>query len=97
MTEFQRKTYEKTINHIFSFVPDEDGITGTDIMNIIQHCVKTMPDNELDALFDMSKVLVEGEKLSKRFPRERKEYAVGMALLNIILKNAKEDQSDGQK
>ena len=88
ITEFQRKTYNKTIDHITAFVPDE-GITGADLLNIIEHCIKTMPDNELNALFDMS---ARGcIKRHEMFNRDKKEVAVGMALLNIIMKSANEE------
>lgn len=88
ITEFQRKTYNKTIDHIAAFIPDE-GITGVDLLNIIKHCVITMPDNELDALFDIS-----GTGRTDRhnmFDRDKKEAAVGMALLNIIMKSFTEE------
>lgn len=88
ITEFQRKTYNKTIDHIVAFIPDE-GITGADLLNIIEHCVKLMPDNELDALFDISGT---GRiKRHEKFNRDKKEVAVGMALLNIIMKSMNEE------
>lgn len=97
ITEFQRKTYEKTINHIFSFVPDEGGITGEDVLTIIKHCVVTIPDNELDALFDINAEKIHGIKRSKMFDRDKKEYAVGMSLLNIIMGAAEEGKKDEQE
>lgn len=91
ITEFQRKTYNKTIDHISSFIP-EDGITGADLLTVIEYCVKSMPDNELNALFDIS-----GAGRIKRhemFNRDEKEMAVGMALLNIIMKSMNEENPD---
>lgn len=94
ITEFQRKTYNKTIDHIAAFIPEE-GITGADLLNIIEHCVKLMPDNELDALFDMSaRGFIRRHEL---FNRDRKEVAVGMALLSIIMRSLNESPGETDK
>lgn len=94
ITEFQRKTYNKTIEHIAAFIPD-DGITGGDLLNVIEHCLKTMPDNELDALFDMS---ASGFiRRHEMFNRDKKEVAVGMALLSIIMKAMNEGSGEADK
>mgnify|MGYP007038241173 CR=1 FL=1 len=94
ITEFQRKTYNKTIDHIAAFIPDE-GITGADLLTVIEFCVKSMPDNEVDALFDISGAgRIDRHKM---FDRNEKEMAVGMALLSIIMKAVTEDGEDEQK
>lgn len=94
ITEFQRKTYNKTIDHIAAFIPD-DGISTVDLLNVIEHCVKTMPDNELNALFDIH---CDGRiKRHGMFNRDKKEFAVGMALVNNIMRSLNEEGKDEQK
>ena len=99
VTEFQRKTFNKTIDHILAFIPDDGSglnITNHDLINIIQHCVTVMPDNELDAMFDIGGVPdFNGEKRSKIFSRDVKERAVGMGLLKHILDDVDEGEKEG--
>ena len=97
VTEFQRKTYNKMIDRVSSFIPDEGGITTDDLITIIRHCVETTPNNELDALFDISSEPIKGVKRSKLFNRDKKEVAVGLALLKNILDGLDEEGEDEQK
>lgn len=100
VTEFQRKTFNKTIDHILAFIPEGDDhrlqITSHDLLNIMQHCVKGMPDNELDAIFDIGdEPEIKGVKRSKLFSRDVKERAVGVGLLRHILGAVNEGEKEG--